>query len=557
VELDGVNFYYMGITGPGTDYHIPNSIDLGGSYGWQFNPPVSFADRLYWVGKDGTVSGNTHWDNPDNWSTVKGSNENPCRFTPINVTTVIFDEYSFDADEQVVTLNVPAVCDSMLWDTPFKPVFDMTDKDLTLDGSLEMQSGMSVLSTGGSIIFNLNELNGRTQETITTGNIHIPRPVIFDHPACQWILKDSLKLTDGTTDYNLTLTNGSLTLDKYLKCGTFSTGNHASVRLNISNATVEVTNWNYSQSNHPALTATAGSIIRVADNFTGKNGDTYNVVEAGAGTLTTVNGTADFKKIIMNKNNGRLGIDGKNLSTDTLILDYIGNSPGVTRYNIVTSGDLYAITIGKYFGNTGITGTCSKTIELSAITAGGALSSMAANIIMTTTPTPAVVELDNLHTYSVNITGATPYSIQNYINLGSSSGWTPAPPAYKGRLYWVGGTGNWTDVNHWVTESGAPACHYPSAENTVVFNENSGLTYNATVSLNTAHSNAVCDSMLWLGGSNPIFNMNSCNLIIHGSLELKEGMILKNEFGAITFKSSREKEYIRTHNVAIPAIMEE
>ncbi|MDR1814946.1 MAG: hypothetical protein LBR18_08905, partial [Tannerella sp.] len=45
-------------------------------------------------------------------------------------------------------------------------------------------------------------------------------------------------------------------------------------------------------------------------------------------------------------------------------------------------------------------------------------------------------------------------------------------------LYWVGGSGNWGDVNHWATTSGGSVhpSSLPSPDDVVYFDDNSGWT---------------------------------------------------------------------------------
>jgi len=72
--------------------------------------------------------------------------------------------------------------------------------------------------------------------------------------------------------------------------------------------------------------------------------------------------------------------------------------------------------------------------------------------------------------------------------------------------YWVGGTGNWSDINHWVTVSGGGTNHsiVPSAGDNVIFDANSGFTTaSRTVTLD---ANGFCNNMTWGNvTNNPIF----------------------------------------------------
>ncbi|MBL7704500.1 MAG: T9SS type A sorting domain-containing protein [Taibaiella sp.] len=56
---------------------------------------------------------------------------------------------------------------------------------------------------------------------------------------------------------------------------------------------------------------------------------------------------------------------------------------------------------------------------------------------------------------------------------------------YSANYYWVGGAGNWSDINHWATTSGGSTLHaiVPSASDNVFFDANSGLSAGATVTI--------------------------------------------------------------------------
>lgn len=74
-------------------------------------------------------------------------------------------------------------------------------------------------------------------------------------------------------------------------------------------------------------------------------------------------------------------------------------------------------------------------------------------------------------------------------------------------FYWVGGTGNWTDLNHWATTSGG-AVHpiaLPGTGDDVFFDANSFSLAGQTVSLLTGDK--YCRNMSWTGvTNNPAFN---------------------------------------------------
>jgi len=89
--------------------------------------------------------------------------------------------------------------------------------------------------------------------------------------------------------------------------------------------------------------------------------------------------------------------------------------------------------------------------------------------------------------------------------------------------YWVGGAGNWTDLNHWASTSGGVANKsiVPGTGDDVYFDANSGLVNNTLVTLPTS-GHAVCRNMSWNGVTTAaIFrNTGSFQLQVYGNLEL-------------------------------------
>ena len=113
-----------------------------------------------------------------------------------------------------------------------------------------------------------------------------------------------------------------------------------------------------------------------------------------------------------------------------------------------------------------------------------------------------------------------------------------ATPIYSSDYYWIGGSGNWSDINHWAQSSGGTVLHNtpPTAADDVFFDAASFTDTGQIVSVNA--ENAVCRSLDWSGAAyNPTFaNANSENLRIFGSITLIEDMSFEYN-GTITFES--------------------
>ena len=105
--------------------------------------------------------------------------------------------------------------------------------------------------------------------------------------------------------------------------------------------------------------------------------------------------------------------------------------------------------------------------------------------------------------------------------------------------YWVGGSGSWNDLSHWVTSSGGSTFHTnaPSANDNVYFDANSFSAAGQTVSVSA--SAADCKSMDWTGVTNgPEFDIDN-ELNVYGSLTFSSNMtLLSSGSYDLNFKST-------------------
>lgn len=112
--------------------------------------------------------------------------------------------------------------------------------------------------------------------------------------------------------------------------------------------------------------------------------------------------------------------------------------------------------------------------------------------------------------------------------------------------YWIGGSGNWSDINHWAQSSGGSVLHIqiPTSEDNVFFDKNSFSEADQTVTLNT--ENAICKSMDWTGANhNPTFYCAfGNNLRVYGSLTLIQNMN-HNFDGTYSFESTTSGNTIK------------
>lgn len=104
---------------------------------------------------------------------------------------------------------------------------------------------------------------------------------------------------------------------------------------------------------------------------------------------------------------------------------------------------------------------------------------------------------------------------------------TAAFPLHAAKYYWVGGSGNWTDLTHWVSTSGGTKQYLtlPGVYDDVIFDANSGFT--STSNVVTLDSTGHCKDMDWAAATNtPVFTDVNAGyyLFVTGNITLSTGM---------------------------------
>ena len=114
--------------------------------------------------------------------------------------------------------------------------------------------------------------------------------------------------------------------------------------------------------------------------------------------------------------------------------------------------------------------------------------------------------------------------------------------------YWVGGSGNWSDISHWATTSGGSIRHLqiPTPNDDVYFDFNSFMSTNQTITISVPAS---CRNLNWTGvrfapklSGNNIFE-------VYGDLILSPDLILEYS-GDLLFKATSGPKQIRTYGKA-------
>ncbi len=140
--------------------------------------------------------------------------------------------------------------------------------------------------------------------------------------------------------------------------------------------------------------------------------------------------------------------------------------------------------------------------------------------------------------------GNTPFTVHHSVDLGGNEGWNIETTGGR-NLYWVNGTGDWTDNNHWSAQSGGPGGECcPTEIDNVFFDSNS---FNGGSAVTLDAENAVCKDMTWEDGIPSVVfgGSDTNNLHIFGSLT-ETGALTWQIQGTLFFESSTPGETITT-----------
>ncbi|MBE0649149.1 MAG: HYR domain-containing protein [Bacteroidales bacterium] len=529
-----------------------NTVDLGNVTGWTVN---SIAPRdFYWVGNNG------NWNVPGNWSETSGGTPGVCG-VPNRTDNAIFDANSFSASGQFVNINVSAEVNNMTWDNVTSGAGITGGNDMNIYGSLQLASGMN-FNHYGTFYFQAIDLGN----TVKTNGVQM-RQTIFrgqNLSTGEWILLD---------DFNAH--NNYL----YFERGTFRTNGHNVDVHSFYNWTGQPANIHFSQSDtsfvkvqyefriYPTTNvnvfADSTDIIWENNNnhmyfYSGDYDAQYRDLifnsQANAGYYIHMqypNKARDIKvtcsgnqymyfydqkqarNVSINYLNGSpsgqwIQMNGSN-TFNSLSVQGIGNNrPTVYLHGTNTIGHLDIDNVsGLYFGGwqyltsaDAISGTCDRLLSFW----GGTGVNMASGLFEVNWATMTNVQATGGATFNANNILGTSYNIPGW-NVNN------IPPT---NFYWVGGTGNWNDPNHWsYTSGGTPGvCPLPTRFDNVFFDVNSFTAPNQIVYANTTIQ---VKNMIWNNVNYPRFYGGN-QVEIYGSLKLDE-KLSQEESGWWYFRS--------------------
>ncbi|CAN5134622.1 hypothetical protein BH09BAC5_BH09BAC5_03740 [soil metagenome] len=486
-----LNYMLMdGITATGGATFIANNtITISNVTGWTVSSPI--AQNLYWVGGTGDLN------DPAHWSATSGGTGGSC--IPTLLDDVFFDANSFPTtNDSVYFDNAGFSCHTMDWTgVANSPVFFGTGQ-INIYGSFILDNNMSWNMYAGSVNFEST----------------FPGEIIY---------------TAGQPIYSVQLNGigGTWTLQDSLHVSTLMCSNGV---FYSNNKTIRGWNLNFGMQ---AFLGTSKIFIDngifqgfgagVDADSTTINFITYGQLNSNSVIFHDVNFYCDgyvncflgcsFDKMMITQ--GYLQIYGDN-TFDTLLL----NNPGFSTELDV--GSTQAI-IGQLSGN----GSCSGLLSLKSIT-----NSAQAYI----TKASGSVVLNYVLLDGIDASGGANFIANNSVVISNVTGWTINSPSQQ-NLFWVGGTGNWSNPSHWSFASGGPggSC-IPTPYDDVFFDANSFSSVNDTVYMDL--QSIYCHTMDWSVVTNsPTFSGND-QINIFGNLLLSYNMFWNSNAGGVNFQST-------------------
>ncbi len=533
------------------------------------------AADYYWVGGGG------NWSDINNWRLNSPAGNVPS-IVPSAGDNVFFGAYSnfgTTAATRTVTLNTNAFCNNMTWEAGVanNPLLARGgSSNLYISGSLVLQPTMGY--TG-----NVNvEFTGAAPATLTTnGSFTGIFNININKPGGVLTLTDDLIYTGSTTNNNfgLTLTAGTLDASgRTMELYSFWSENNNVRHLNITGGRLSVMRNFYFRGTNKT-TAAEGSYVYANIRLVTDGGE-FDEVEASSNSpnndLFSVYNTT-FRKLVFSHtslaSNARIHAGN---TVDSLIFmgqgvvregsntirylsiagdGTVGGTNNVIQYAEI-GGGFYTINSGGHVFDTLLTAPNKEISITGGITinkrfrAGGEPCDGFTEISGSSGGTihfadGAEIEIDNVLLSNIAATGSmTPLTVNGIDNEGNSGFIFNTPPASTRTLYWVGGSGDWNDRNHWSESSGGigGAC-IPFIGDDVVFDGNSGLNAGGTVATS---GNTYCRDMTWaatITGSPTFTTDNNFYMQVYGSVVLNPNVTMNAQLDmrgteAVTFTTN-------------------
>ncbi len=517
VSLKSIN----AMSGSGYNFNAWHSIDEGNNSGCNISPD---SREMYWINNTGNWSDTTHW-----MSSISGEDAD-C--VPILHDNVNFNNDSFNENDTVIVDIDDIKCHNMTWAGNQNPVFknSINDAKLTVNGSLEFSNTMQNLF-GGIMVFN-DTLGGKM---IKTSNKIFNNDLLFEGNNGGWSIMDSL-LVEGSIYFM----RGNLTSnDNYIGCYTFHSDSAFDRSINLGNSYIKLSK------NTPTYAWSLNN-----ENLELDPGKSTIELEYSSGVFNNYGGdTIEFNNILFSE---EIGLARLNTHSDIYAKFHKVDFKSNGLISASNSFDTLSFSPGNYYQlNNGHTQTINDEISPSGDCFGPIVLQSFKN------GAQAVIykQSDTLHLINtairdIAVNGGATFIAEHSVDLGNNNGWDTIQVSSPGNLYWVGGSGEWSDPDHWsLTSGGAGGECVPTPYDTVIFDQGSFSENGQFVNIDL--NNALAHNMDWSSAAfNPEFSGNntSANLRIFGSLELNTEMNFTYR-GQLFFEANNTGQTIITNGI--------
>jgi hypothetical protein len=456
------DFRDINVVGAASGASATGASDCGGNSGITFPAPKT----VYW-----NLAGARNWS-ATAWATQSGGTPAINNF-PLAQDTAVFDNAGSVTD--VITIESPwsiGTFDASLRTNAMTlTIATLNSPQPVIYGDWKFGTGVT-WSGLGTIIFSKNGT-----QTITSNGVPFGCNVSINRFNANVQLADAITLNPTSV---LTLTSGSFNAGIYnVTTGRFVNSSTANT-LRMGSGT-----WTIS-----GTSSTIWGCNQTPIMFAG----TSTIVLSGTGTtLRTFDGGSGYYN--------KLTIGG---STGTSSLSLFGSSVFgelasiKTVAHTITFQNSATVTVGKW----SVTGTLGNVVTINTNAAGALFTLFIAG--------PGNSGINYLSIRDCELALFSPgefYVGANSTNVSNNTRLTfTAAPAPR-TLYWVGGTGNWSDTARWSTTSGGGGgAAIPTSLDTVIFNSASNATaYTATIDGGVTHARCASFTMAGPASGNVTF----------------------------------------------------
>ena len=474
----------------GATFNANYSIDNGNNTNWTFSdiPPLDY----YWVGNSG------NWSDVNHWATTSGGDVIHAT-PPSRIDRVYFDQNSFTEAEQLVTLDSDVEFGGLSLD------------EVANSPGFQAEAGIEV-NVHGHFVLNSSVDFSNFKAVINTKSDLDSTSIDFDGNSSFY---DTYLNFDGTGNYYLNgdvkfysvTVYGDVNIDfngYQVDFGTFAIDGSAKGSVDFSTSEI-YTNYfyngiSYYDQSEFELDADSSSIY-VRFSFSWYS-DQYNY-----GNLTLTN---DNPQVFLT-----------NYYYTDLNLATLNIEPGAS----VSLPDGHKIICEELIA----VGNKNQIINIHSE------DDRFQAIIVTDS---ALLKAEYLNLKDIKSESEKILLARYSEDLGNNTGWQFTKPL-DATYYWVGGSGDWSDVNHWATSSGGSSLHryLPSKYDQVIFDENSFSEVDPQINLDTTGYMKSLD-MSGISMPTELIMESQMNLNVYGDLRLSADLTINSFYNEVNLTSS-------------------